>query len=205
MRLKTILMTVLGLVAVLVIAAIVFVQTMDFDQYRLVIAEKVREATGRELEIKGSLDLKLSLTPAIAVDDVRFANAPWGTRPDMVRLKSLRVEVELLPLLTGDIEIKRFILIGPDILLETDAKGRGNWILPALGKAPAEAKAKEGEAEFTLPTIRDFRIEDAKLSYRDGATGKTIKIALTTVTVRAEGADAPLEAVIKAGLKELSA
>ena len=51
MRLKTILMTVLALLAVVVIAAIVFVQTMDFDQYRPVIAEKVREATGRELEI----------------------------------------------------------------------------------------------------------------------------------------------------------
>ncbi len=49
MRLKTILMTVLGLLAVLVIAAIVVVQTLDFDQYRPVIAEKVREATGREL------------------------------------------------------------------------------------------------------------------------------------------------------------
>ncbi len=82
MRLRTILMTVLALLAVLVIAAIVFVQTLDFDQYCPLIAEKVREATGRELEIKGSLDLKLSLTPAIAIDDVRFANAPWGSRPD---------------------------------------------------------------------------------------------------------------------------
>ncbi|MCH7635962.1 MAG: AsmA family protein, partial [Proteobacteria bacterium] len=196
MRLKTILMTVLGLVAALVIAAVVFVLTLDFDQYRPLIAEKVREATGRELEIRGSLDLKLSLTPAIAIDDVRFANAPWGSRPDMVRLKSLRVEVELLPLLTGDIEIKRFVLIGPDILLETDAKGRGNWILPALGKAGEPAKAKEGEGEFTLPTIRDVHIEDARLSYRDGATGKTTEIALTSVTARAESATAPLKVEI---------
>lgn len=198
MRLKTILMTVLGLLAVLVIAAIVVVQTLDFDQYRPLIAEKVREATGRELEIKGSLDLKLSLTPAITVDDVRFANAPWGSRPDMVRLKSLRVEVELLPLLTGDIEISRFVLIGPDILLETDAKGRGNWILPALAKAgeKAPAKAKEGEGEFTLPTIRDVRIEDARLTYRDGATGKTTEIALTSLTARAESATAPLKVEI---------
>ena len=193
MRLKTILMTLLGLVAALAIAAVVFVLTMDFDQYRSVIAEKVREATGRELEIRGSLDLKLSLTPAITVDDVRFANAPWGSRPDMVRIKSLRVEVELLPLLTGDIEIKRFVLIGPDILLETDAKGRGNWILPGLGKAPAKAKE---EGEFTLPTVRVVRIEDARLSYRDGATGKTTKITLTSLTARAEGANAPLEVEI---------
>ena len=198
MRLKTILMTVLGLLAALVIAAVVFVLTLDLDQYRPMIAEKVREATGRELEIKGSLDLKLSLTPAIAIDDVRFANAPWGSRPDMVRIKSLRVEVELLPLLTGDIEIKRFVLIGPDILLETDAKGRGNWILPGLGKAPEKApeEAGEGEEAFTLPTIRDVRIEDAKLSYRDGVTGKTTEIALTSVTAQAESATAPLKVEI---------
>ena len=72
MRLKTILITVFGLLAALVIAAIVFVKTMDLNQYRSVIAEEVFEATGRQLEIKGSLDLKLSLTPAIAVGDVRF-------------------------------------------------------------------------------------------------------------------------------------
>jgi uncharacterized protein involved in outer membrane biogenesis len=200
MRLKTILITVFGLLAVLVIAAIVFVQTLDLDQYRAVIAEKVHEATGRELEIKGSLDLKLSLTPAIAVDDVRFANAPWGSRPDMVKLKSLRVEVELVPLLTGDIEIKRFVLIGPDILLETDAKGRGNWILPALAKAPE--KAKKGEAGPTLPTVRNFHIEDASLSYRDGATGKTTKIALTSVTARTEGASAPLKVELSGSFAE---
>ncbi len=198
MRLKTILITVLGLLAAVVIAAVVFVLTLDFDQYRPLIAEKVREATGRQLEIKGSLDLKLSLSPAIAIDDVRFANAPWGSRPDMVRLKSLRVEIKLLPLLTGDIEISRFVLIGPDILLETDAKGRGNWILPGLDKAPE--KDKEEEEAFTLPTVRDVRIEDARLSYRDGATGKTTKITLTSITVRADGANAPLKVELAGAL-----
>ena len=60
----------------------------------------------------------------------------------MVRLKVLEIEVKLFPLLFGNIQVKRLILVEPDILLETDRKGRGNWELD-FGK---EKKSKDASA-----------------------------------------------------------
>ncbi len=109
------------LIVTVIVAVIALIAMTDFNQYRPLIADQVRQATGRNLEIKGRLGLALSLVPVVEISDVRFANAPWGSRPHMITLKRLEVRVRLLPLLSGAIEVERLILIEPDILLETDA------------------------------------------------------------------------------------
>jgi uncharacterized protein involved in outer membrane biogenesis len=75
MRLRTIAISVAVVVVGLIVAAVVVVSTMDFNQYRGTIAEQVKQATGRDLVIKGDLKLDLGLSPAVAVNDVTFANA----------------------------------------------------------------------------------------------------------------------------------
>ena len=112
-------------------AGIAILKSIDFNEYRGLITQIAKEQTGRDLIISASLNLELSLNPAVAVEGVTFANASWGTRKEMASLKRLAAEVELLPLLSGDIRIKRVVLEGLDLLLETDAKGRANWEISA--------------------------------------------------------------------------
>ena len=131
------------------------------------------------------------MNPAIAVEGVTFANAPWGTRPEMVKLKRLSAEVELLPLLTGDIRLKRLVLVGLDLLAETDAKGRGNWELGAPQKKAAPKKTEES-GSTSLPVVKWVRIEDLKLTYRDGRTGAKTQVALKNLDIRSEGLDDPM-------------
>src|SRR5262245_66589301 len=120
-------MVLAGLVVVVVCGAIIVVKSIDFNQYRSMIADQVKQATGRDLKIAGDLKVGISLTPTVAVDDVSFANAAWGSRPSMATVKRFEAEMELLPMISGDIRVKRVVLKGADILLETDAKGQGNW------------------------------------------------------------------------------
>lgn len=126
MRIATVLKLLAGFVVLVVVAAVVFLLTLDFSAYKGEITKLVRDATGRELVIEGDLDISLGLTPAITVKGVRFANAPWGSRPDMVRIDEFRAAVELLPILFGDIVVKQIVLSGADILLETGPDGTGN-------------------------------------------------------------------------------
>ncbi|MDA0653075.1 MAG: AsmA family protein, partial [Proteobacteria bacterium] len=114
--------------------------------------------------------LSFGLSPAVAVDRVTFSNAKWGSRPDMMRIKSLRAELALLPLLFGDIRIKQVILSGADILLETRADGLGNWVL-----LPSEQKTT---GLPILPTFDKVQIRDSVLVWRDRRTGteRTVKI-----------------------------
>ena len=120
--------SILGVLLIaVVVAAVAVLSSLDFNDYKGVIAEEAKKATGRDLKISGDLKLNISLTPSLYVDGVTFANAPWGSRPDMVTLKRLEAEVALLPLLSSKVDVKRVVLIGLDLLAETDKQGRGNW------------------------------------------------------------------------------
>jgi uncharacterized protein involved in outer membrane biogenesis len=188
---------VMGLVAVLVavvVAGYVVLSTMDFEDLRETIQAEASAATGRDLVLAGPIDVKVSLRPAVAIDQVTFANAEWGSRPEMVSLERFEVEVALLPLLSGNLEVKRLVLIGPDILLETDAEGRVNWELAAMAEEAEEAEEPaEDEAAELIPSFDQIIIRDGRLTYRDGQTGEEIKLALDKVIASSKGPSHPLD------------
>lgn len=190
-RWKKIVAAVVVLAVAVVVAAVAILESLDFNEYRGLIADQIKAATGRQVTIAGKLDLKLSLTPALAVDGVTIANAPWGTRPQMVTLKELAAKVQLLPLLTGDVRVKRLVLTGLDVLIETDAKGRGNWELgPPVGTREPE-KPTAGTAT-KLPVVNAVRMKDVDVTYRDGRTGKTTALHLARLDMQSKGMAAPM-------------
>lgn len=166
----------LALVA-LIVAAILVVSQLDFSRYKPLIAEKVKAATGRDLVIAGPIHLAPSLVPSLAVENVRFQNAAFGSRPDMITAQRLEAAVALLPLLRGEFDIRRVVLIAPDILLETDKSGRGNWEFGASPPSSA-APAATPSPDRALPSLGALVIEDGLLTYRDGVSGKATSLAL---------------------------
>jgi hypothetical protein len=192
MRLKTVLLGVVGLIVILVVAAVVVVKSIDVNKYKPLIAEQAKAATGRELAIRGNLDLQIGLSPAVVVKDVSLANAPWGSRPEMLKLGQFEVEVALLPLIFRQIQITRLILVQPDILLETDAKGTGNWVFGAPAAAPSP-KQPTGEKTALPPVaVQKVRIEKGTLAYRDGKTKQTTTLALDRLDVEAKELTSPV-------------
>lgn len=153
MRVATLFKIVVVLVAALVVSLYAILQSQDFSQYRGLIEEQARAATGRQLVLAGELDLRLfSLSPALIVDDVTLKNASWGTRPDMVTLQRLEAEVALLPLFSGNLTVKRLVLVAPEIFLETDKKGRGNWIFTPDKAAPTPAPTPAPSPSSPMPS-----------------------------------------------------
>lgn len=193
MRLRTILIAGVGLVLILAVIAIVALRSMDFNKYKGLIAERVKAATGRELKIAGNLGLEIGFSPAIAVEGVSLANAPWGSRPEMVKLRRFELEVALIPLIFRQVRVKRLVLVQPDILLETDARGTGNW---SLGGAPPPAppSAKPGEARGGVAglAVERVRIEKGTLTYRDGRTKRATSLSLDRLDLRATDVSSPL-------------
>ena len=92
----------------------------------------------------GDIRLDIGFRPALVVEDVSFQNADWGSRPEMVMVKRFEVRVALIPLIGGDIRIKRLILVEPDILIETNAAGESNL---KFEKRPGAEEPKEEKAE----------------------------------------------------------
>ena len=194
-KLKWIVSAAVALVVALVVAGYVVLASLDFEYLRDRIEAEAKSITGRDLKIAGEIRVKPSLTPAVAMEQVSFANAPWGSRPQMVTLESFEVEVALLPLLVGDVDIRRLVLVRPDILLETSAEGEANWSMEGLA-ATAEETAKEAgpEADTTiggLPILHKIVIEDGRLTYRDGATGEEMALVLSELESTAKGPSQP--------------
>jgi uncharacterized protein involved in outer membrane biogenesis len=169
-------------VALVVVGVIVFLLTFDVSQYKGLIQDQAKAATGREVTI-GGIELSLSLTPAIVVTDVSLANAPWGSTPEMVRAKRIEASTQLIPLLQGDVRIAGLKLVDADVALEVNKDGTPNWafdVPPSSSAGPA----------LSVPTLA---VSNLKLVYRDAAQGRDAAIALDTANMKIAGDVAKLE------------
>lgn len=191
--------TFLGIVALLVLAFITL-QVISDDQYKSWITGAAESATGRELAIDGEFDLQIGTAIGLAAHDIRFANAEWGSRPEMVSADKLFVQVKLLPLLKGVLDVT-LELDGPDILMETDAEGNGNWAMGAGEEKaeppePPEQEVPESDSgSFALPVkpyIRNLEINDLVFNFNDAAGSTNMAAALETLRIFVEGTDIPL-------------
>jgi AsmA family protein len=176
----------------IVVAGVAILKSMDFNEYKGLIAEKASEATGRDLKIAGDLNLEISLNPSIAVEGVTFANASWGSKPEMVSIKRFAAEVSIMPLLSGTLDIKRVVLEGVNVLAETDKSGKGNWVFDTMPKKETAKKDDGGSGEAVLPVVRMVSVKDVSISYKDGVTGEVYDLVVSNVSVQADGADSPL-------------
>ena len=96
---KKLVYALLGIAALIIIAAISFVILFDPNAYRERISTEVTRITGRELVIEG--DIQLSVFPWLAIDvgRTRLGNAEgFGDEP-FASFERARLGVELLPML----------------------------------------------------------------------------------------------------------
>ena len=172
------------LLAVL-IAALVTLYFLDWNQMRGPISRYLSHRTGREVRLDGNLDVKLfRWQPSVDAGGIYVGNPKWVGTPQAAKVKEFRVEFRLLPLLWGRLILPLVKIDEPDILLVRDRDGRTNW--DSGNQNPNEA--------WKLPPIQRFlvnnghvRIDDAvrKLHFTGSVTsseelgGKSAAFALT--------------------------
>jgi AsmA protein len=112
----------LGFVTFLIVAAPV-------DPVRDRIVQEVKSRTGRDFVVSGPTSLVLFPRPALSLANVTFsAPRDMGGAPTMA-VQTLKAEVGLLSLLTGQPHVRRIILTRPEFELRVDAQGRRSWDL----------------------------------------------------------------------------
>ena len=195
----------LSLLAVLVILLLLVPFFLNVEDYKKQIEEQVEDATGRTLKIGG---LQASLFPwiGITLDDVVLANRQGFSERDFLKVKHLDVQVALLPLLSQKLEIARFKLESPEIFMERNAKGEGNWedLLPASsesitaieGDAKDKSSAVKEESGLALATLSAelLQLNDGKFIWQDAQSN--VRMLLTDVQVELD--DVQLERPIQA-------
>ncbi len=184
----------LGLLVLGLLAAPFFI---NVSSYKSIIVEKAEQATGRKVTIG---DIHASLFPWVGMqlDNVHIANRQGFTGKDILRAKSLNVQMALLPLLSRRVEIKRFVLDGPELLLERNERGEENWrdlVQPPGAAAPQAAGASAARAPSGVTasprkgsmlaalSAQSLRVENGAIHYRDLQTGRGINLDEFNITV----------------------
>lgn len=195
----------IGVVIVLLVAAAVIVPFfIPVETYKAEIARQVKAATGRDLAINGKVSFSIIPTLGLEANDLVFSNAPGAAEKNMVTLKSLVVELKLWPLLSGNVEVDRFLLVRPVINLEVAKDGRPNWQFGSGTGAPQKAAAEKKPATESDGSARGFALRDLKLgkvglddgtvTYRDRRTGEAIKLSKINMDVTLPGIAQPMDA-----------
>jgi hypothetical protein len=169
---------------ILVVALVAVVKSIDVAAYRDLLDQAAQAATGRSLKINGRLSLRVSLYPALVAENVSFANVGGGSQPPMLTVKRLEAQIGFLPLLGRQLRVRRLVLVEPDLLLERDKNGRGNWEFGAAGGALPDTTVGG------IPTVIDIaelRIEKGHVSYQDDRDGHQEKLDLDRLTADEPG------------------
>lgn len=177
---------IIGVLLSLTIAALLIVPSfIDWTGYRVEIAQKMKEATGRDLLIGGDIAFSLVPSPILRVNDIHLSNVEGAASNDMIAIRQLDVQVSFLPLLGGNVHIQSIRLIEPVIHLEMMANGQGNWSLnkeaqpsgnvetqPQAGSPVFDDEINEADKDVSLPLqIDDFIIEKGQVFYSDVGSG----------------------------------
>jgi AsmA protein len=159
---------VIGLIAgitFLVAIVAIFVAVFDANAYKQDLTELVREASGRELQFHGDVELTIFPVLGMKLGAMSFSNAEgFGALP-MIKVKQASISVDLASLISFAPEIDKLVLRDLEINLIRNRAGVNNWDdlvhKPAPGAAAETATAATSASTTAAPGESDFEIKGA--------------------------------------------
>jgi AsmA protein len=153
-------LTIAGIVIALIVVILVALPFMiNVDSFRPRIQREASAALGRQITL-GKLSLSI-LSSTVKADDIEIADDPaFGTTP-FVKAESLKVGVELKPLIfSKEIKVTEIVLEKPEINLISGPNG--TWNFSNIGAASKD----RGSKSTSSSGVPDFSV--AKLNVNHG-------------------------------------
>ncbi len=185
-----------GLVVLIILILLVAPLFIDENKFKPLLENKVSEATGRPFTVGDDVRFGLFPMAYVAFSDLKLGNPSGFGDTGFVSLKSFEIQMKLLPLLSRNVQIKRFILSEPHIFLIKSKSGATNWSVqqpPAGGgtdnRPKPEAHPDAGAVGLPIESLEvdRFEVRNGSLTWIDQTSGaqKTISdldLALNNVS-----------------------
>jgi AsmA protein len=161
-RILKILATVVGVLIVIAIAIPFFI---DANTFRPTLETDLTTALGRQVKV-GNLSLSL-LSGSVTADDISIADDPAFSKSAFVQAKSLKVGVEMIPLIFSKrLNVTELTLQQPEISLVKSENGQ-KWNFSSLGgKNPSATKPAAPASSSGNPnlSVAKLNIDDGRLT-----------------------------------------
>ena len=159
--------------------AIIFGLTIDLSYLKPSIEKVANLTLDREVKINGPIIFEFSHLTAINVQDVHIGNVPNATNPDFFKAGLARLEIKILPILKGEIQISEIITEDVTFNFESNAYGEANWIFPGIKN---KVKTNHKKRMINFSGIDTLSFKNIVLTYHDVVMKKTIHTQLDTMT-----------------------
>lgn len=145
------------------------------DQLTRLLSSAVKDSTGRDLKISGPVSLQLFPSIGVKAEQVSLSNASWASNAEMLSVKSIELEVKLLPLFSKHVEISTIKLVGLNANVQVNKTGQSNWDLTlpvaaaGVGNGSAASTSQIESDESNFVAIQTITVSDATIHYLDGS------------------------------------
>lgn len=197
---KKILMAIGALVVLLVIAVFVVPALMPAGVVKQVLLDRINAATGRTAHIDGKVGFTILPQLSFFADNVALANAPGAAPTNMVTVGRLSARIALMPLLSGHVVARSFVLYRPVINLSVDKGGRPNWRFAPRSARVGAAVGTRGPGGGGAPgflktmTSGELQIVDGRITYADARSGARDEADFVDLHLSMPSLDQPLAA-----------
>ena len=147
--------------AILLVILIALPLLINVNSFRPKIESELTSALGRQVTV-GNLSLSI-LSSSVVADNIAIADDPAFGKPPFITAKSLKVGVELMPLIfSRQLNVTDLKLEQPEITLLKAANGK--WNFSSIGAVAAKTAPAEPKSGATSPT----NFSAAKLDVNNG-------------------------------------
>jgi AsmA protein len=165
-----------GILVLLLVAAIIALPfILDVNRFRPELESKLSDALGREVKM-GNLKLSL-LRGSIGVDNIIVADNPAFSHSPFVTTKSLKVSIELKPLIfSKEIRVTGIDLDRPAITIVHSSSGRWNFsdLGSKTGVKTDKATESSGNIPHTNALIKELNILGGRVTVIEGSKKPSI-------------------------------
>src|SRR5882757_7645637 len=156
---------IVGIVLVVILLAVIALPFLiNVNSFRPKLESELSTALGRQVKV-GNLSLSI-LSGSVSAEDLSISDDPAFSKDSFIRAKSLKVGVEVMPLIfSKTLHVTDITLDKPEIALLRDASGK--WNFSSLGsKSEAAAKPAPASGPSSTPdlSVSKLDVQDVRQS-----------------------------------------
>ena len=206
-RFLTGLLKILGALLLLLVAVSAVLLALgvrvELDPLREPVELAAEQAIGREVSFEGRLSLVPTLWPTLEVQEVAIANTPGWSEKDFARAGLLRLQLGLVPLLRGEIQVGEITAEQVRLNLESDRDGKPNWQFgdPAAKPSADPEASAEPSRSIRFTALNSLSLQDIEVNYLDQQLDHALRLRLKEMKGNMADGE-PVELAIRGQLQD---
>ena len=170
-------------IAVVVLLVVLFIVPflIPVNKFRPTIEQKASASLGRKVEL-GSLSLSI-LSGSLGIDNLSIADDPKFNNGPFLTAKSVKVGVELMPLIfSQQVNVTGIEIVNPQVTLLKNPSGKWNFSSIGANSAPSSTSSGSNKTAESL-TIKTLELKDGQVTL--GTTSSQKRGVYTPVNLTA--------------------